>query len=73
MQYVWSVQLTCMCTYLLYHQSFQNDVDALLEEAKEKDELTYKVLLLGAGEAGKSTVVKQLKMIYKVCHLLCFA
>ena len=43
----------------------QNDVDAMLEAAKEKDDLTYKVLLLGAGEAGKSTVVKQLKMIYK--------
>ena len=37
-----------------------------LELAAEKDKFNFKILLLGAGESGKSTVVKQIKLIYKV-------
>ena len=43
-----------------------NHVDAMLKEAHEQDEMNPKILLLGAGESGKSTVVKQVKMIWKV-------
>eukprot|EP01041_Mallomonas_annulata_P010023 gene10023-20867_t len=44
----------------------KNNVDQMLEEAKEEEQYHNKILLLGAGESGKSTVVKQIKMIYKV-------
>ncbi|CBN73927.1 GPA5, alpha subunit of a heterotrimeric G protein [Ectocarpus siliculosus] len=42
-----------------------NEVDKQLEELALADQRHVKVLLLGAGESGKSTVVKQVKMIYK--------
>jgi len=42
------------------------DLDDYLKKERAKELLNYKVLLLGAGESGKSTVVKQLKVIYKV-------
>ncbi|CAM9684978.1 unnamed protein product [Choristocarpus tenellus] len=42
-----------------------NDVDLQLARAREEERTHYKVLLLGPGEAGKSTVLKQLKCIYK--------
>ncbi len=42
------------------------EVDRQLREAEEVASRNYKILLLGAGESGKSTVVKQIKMIYKV-------
>jgi len=38
----------------------------MLKEAQEAENNHFKLLLLGAGESGKSTVVKQLKLIYKV-------
>lgn len=44
----------------------KNEVDKLLEDAQEQERFVYKILLLGAGESGKSTVVKQIKMLYKV-------
>jgi hypothetical protein len=43
-----------------------NEVDAMLKEAQEQEEMNPKILLLGAGESGKSTVVKQVKLIWKV-------
>ena len=43
-----------------------NHVDAMLKAAHEQDEMNPKILLLGAGESGKSTVVKQVKLIWKV-------
>lgn len=44
----------------------RNDVDAALDEAKDEEQYHNKILLLGAGESGKSTVVKQIKLIWKV-------
>jgi len=44
---------------------FQNaNVDAQLEEERRKAALDFKVLVLGAGESGKSTVIKQLRNVY---------
>ena len=43
-----------------------NAVDAQLVEAQEMEKYNHKILLLGAGESGKSTVVKQIKLIWKV-------
>lgn len=40
-------------------------VAAELEEYRKREDNHYKILLLGAGESGKSTVVKQLKMFYQ--------
>lgn len=39
-------------------------VDQALADAQEEEKFTHKILLLGAGECGKSTVVKQIKMIW---------
>jgi GTPase SAR1 family protein len=44
----------------------KNDIDLQLENAKEEEKYNHKILLLGAGESGKSTVVKQIKLIWKV-------
>jgi len=41
-------------------------LDAYLDQQSAVDSATFKILLLGAGESGKSTVVKQLKSIYKL-------
>jgi len=41
-----------------------NQVDAELLEEKFKELFQFKVLLLGAGESGKSTIVKQLRIIH---------
>lgn len=47
------------------HDDQTAEVDRMLAEAEEAASRNYKMLLLGAGESGKSTVVKQIKMIYK--------
>ena len=54
--------LTTFC-YALNNFSF---ILRQLELAAEKDKFNFKILLLGAGESGKSTVVKQIKLIWKV-------
>lgn len=43
-----------------------NGVDQQLEDARQQEEFSPKILLLGAGESGKSTVIKQIKLIWKV-------
>eukprot|EP00904_Undaria_pinnatifida_P004883 jgi/Undpi1/1524/HiC_scaffold_11.g04914.m1 len=43
----------------------KNEVDEQLAKMQEDERTHYKILLLGPGEAGKSTVLKQLKCIYK--------
>ena len=40
----------------------EKEVDKQLKKAKEDDKYKHKILLLGAGEAGKSTVLKQISM-----------
>jgi GTPase SAR1 family protein len=43
-----------------------NEAEKLLQESKEEESYLFKVLLLGAGESGKSTVVKQIKIIWNI-------
>ena len=43
-----------------------SNVDQQLLDAQEEEKYQHKILLLGAGESGKSTVVKQIKLIWKV-------
>ncbi|MDP2438158.1 MAG: guanine nucleotide-binding protein subunit alpha, partial [archaeon] len=44
--------------------AMNREVDANLRKAKKDEDRTYKLLFLGAGESGKSTVLKQLRCIY---------
>eukprot|EP00158_Paraphelidium_tribonemae_P002135 Partr_v1_DN25143_c0_g1_i1_m76557 putative Guanine nucleotide binding protein (G protein) alpha len=43
-----------------------SQVDKELELAGHQDKLKFKILLLGSGESGKSTVLKQLKLIHRI-------
>ena len=47
-------------------QSTYNNVDEQLQEAREREKFHHKILLLGAGECGKSTVLKQIKLLSKI-------
>ncbi|EGG19940.1 G-protein subunit alpha 8 [Cavenderia fasciculata] len=54
------------CTVSKEQNEQNNQVDTYLRQAGKDAMLDFRVLLLGAGESGKSTVVKQLKSIYKI-------
>ena len=41
-------------------------IDEELELSGQQEKLKFKILLLGSGESGKSTVLKQLKLIHRI-------
>jgi hypothetical protein len=40
-------------------------LDMQIEKEKDDERNHYKILLLGAGESGKSTIIKQLSLLYR--------
>ena len=47
-------------------QGTRNGIDDQLEKSRVDDKYKHKILLLGAGECGKSTVLKQIKALNKI-------
>ncbi|EFA86001.1 G-protein subunit alpha 8 [Heterostelium album PN500] len=57
----------CNTSTIAGPETKQNEeVESYLRQANKEAMLDFRILLLGAGESGKSTVVKQLKSIYKL-------
>lgn len=54
------------CLHSKETNTSNSQVEGYLKEESLKSLTNFKILLLGAGESGKSTVVKQLKVIHKV-------
>ena len=45
-------------------ESKSRKIDQEIEDDIDKDQMKIKLLLLGAGESGKSTVIKQMRVLY---------
>lgn len=45
-------------------KSLTKSIDAQLQAAHDKERQVIKCLLLGAGECGKSTILKQMKILH---------
>lgn len=65
-----SCSARCDCTCACSRRTAAVDpisdaIDRELAAQRKQEELHYKLLLLGAGESGKSTAVKQLKLIHR--------
>ena len=45
------------------------EIELALLKAREQEARQFKIIILGAGECGKSTILKQLRMIFTVSCL----
>lgn len=45
--------------------NYAEQLDMQIEREREEEKNHYKILLLGAGESGKSTIIKQLSLLYR--------
>lgn len=55
----------CFCLAEDEARTTSRDIDEYLESFHAKYKTTHRLLLLGAGESGKSTLVKQMKILHK--------